>query len=130
MWVTVTLRMQMLNRVVLTLCVTLHHTFLSFVGHILHCYNRVYFPIIKTEVDCGEPCPIVNAERTDNGTTEFGDVITYRCLSGYEHTGGNLTRTCTENRTYTGNPPVCTGEGMGTHQSAQVRTWVPTSLHR
>ncbi|KAH3862232.1 hypothetical protein DPMN_025198 [Dreissena polymorpha] len=57
-------------------------------------------------------CPtevVVNATFTPNqAKLDYNNVVTYTCDLAYNHTDGDLQRTCQENFTWTGNTPVCT----------------------
>eukprot|EP01083_Nonionella_stella_P053822 142221_1 len=65
---------------------------------------------------CGPITDYCTAAQPDNTTVDSqsteitGDVV-YSCQAGYEHTSGNLTRTClavdATNGDYDGSPPVC-----------------------
>ena len=44
-----------------------------------------------------------------NGIHIYQDVIEYECDRGYEHTGGDLLRSCGQNGNWTGTDPTCTG---------------------
>jgi cysteine-rich repeat protein len=43
-----------------------------------------------------------------NGPHSFEDVVTFSCDAGYDHTGGDLSRTCQANATWSGSVPTCT----------------------
>ena len=45
---------------------------------------------------------------TSPDTYYHNDQVTYSCDSGYEHTDGNITRTCTAMNTWSGDDPLCT----------------------
>ena len=42
----------------------------------------------------------------------YNDAVTYSCKTGYEHTAGDLTRTCTAINKWAGAVPVCTSRSM------------------
>ena len=49
--------------------------------------------------------------------TIYMTTITYDCQEGYKRGVGNWTRTCLENKQWTGTPPMCEGQcdtGTGT----------------
>lgn len=57
-------------------------------------------------------CPSVNASA--NSEMEISNhsvlgTLTYSCIDGFEHTFGNLNRTCLLNGTWSGDPPNCSG---------------------
>ena len=41
---------------------------------------------------------------------EYNTAVTYACQPGYNHTDGDLTRTCQANGSLTGSTPVCTSK--------------------
>ncbi|KAH3862212.1 hypothetical protein DPMN_025178 [Dreissena polymorpha] len=52
---------------------------------------------------------VENATFTPNqAKLDYNNVVTYTCDLAYNHTDGDLQRTCQENFTWTGNTPVCT----------------------
>ncbi|XP_062594587.1 uncharacterized protein LOC134256006, partial [Saccostrea cucullata] len=44
---------------------------------------------------------------TTAGTLGIGDLLEYRCKSGFSHTDGSLHRACQRSGTFSGSPPVC-----------------------
>ena len=69
-------------------------------------YFRLFisFPIAVT-------CNAVNvthASKDPNQVYGYYDNVTYTCDSGYEHTAGNLTRSCMAINTWSGTTPECT----------------------
>ena len=57
-------------------------------------------------------CKAVNgADATieaDKTLYDYNEDVTYKCNTGFEHTAGNLTRTCTAIDKWSGTGPVCT----------------------
>ena len=52
----------------------------------------------------------------DKQVYSYNETVTYSCVSGYEHTGGSLVRTCTAIDTLSGTVPVCTSRSMLSHK--------------
>ncbi|KAH3852526.1 hypothetical protein DPMN_095035 [Dreissena polymorpha] len=42
--------------------------------------------------------------------TNIGHTAKYTCLSGYQHTGGDLSHTCSGSGAWSGATPVCESE--------------------
>ena len=58
-------------------------------------------------------CKAVNVSDAANkhpekSTYDYNENVTYTCDTGFEHTAGNLTRTCTAIDNWSGNEPTCT----------------------
>ncbi|XP_052078238.1 sushi, von Willebrand factor type A, EGF and pentraxin domain-containing protein 1-like isoform X2 [Mytilus californianus] len=64
-------------------------------------------PIICLPVTCPNPSAVVSATILVQTGSNYLDTITYKCNTGYEISSGNLVRTCKEDKTWDGNPPVC-----------------------
>ncbi len=62
-------------------------------------------------VSCKEPDLISNAVKQGTGN-KYGDRVVYECSPAYEHTSGNLNRTCQCDGTWSGETPVCKRPGM------------------
>ncbi len=43
---------------------------------------------------------------------QTGETVTYTCGAGFEHTGGDLTRTCQDDGTLQGTDPVCSSKSI------------------
>ena len=43
----------------------------------------------------------------------YGDTVVYSCDVLYQHTAGNLVRTCEASGQWSGEPPTCTGKHIG-----------------
>ncbi|KAI0234553.1 hypothetical protein LSAT2_015153 [Lamellibrachia satsuma] len=67
-------------------------------------------------VDCGKPDDVDGASIAINGSLCLA-VIIYRCLEGYQHRSGNLSRTCQADGVWSGQAPVCTQERNSTSGS-------------
>ncbi|XP_076071542.1 CUB and sushi domain-containing protein 1-like [Mytilus galloprovincialis] len=58
-------------------------------------------------VTCPNPPVVSFATKSSQTGSTYLDKITYTCDKGYERTGGYLVRTCKEDKTWDGSPPVC-----------------------
>ena len=56
--------------------------------------------------DCGEPASVSRASNTFSLTTE-GSLVTYTCVSGNIHIGGDLERVCQHDGQWSGSLPDC-----------------------
>ncbi|CAC5418949.1 CSMD [Mytilus coruscus] len=77
---------------------------------VLSTLNRFfsYFEIIIISVPkCEEPEKVANANKSVVGSTILGTKVIYTCKTGYQHTKGNLTRSCQKNATWNGTAPIC-----------------------
>ncbi|XP_061168908.1 uncharacterized protein LOC133178176 [Saccostrea echinata] len=75
------------------------HTCPSTCGYCDNIEGKCVVPSVTTEN---------NAEIiTTNGALGIGDVLEYRCKSGFSHTSGSLYRACQRNGAFTGSTPVC-----------------------
>ena len=56
-------------------------------------------------------CAAVNvsfaSKSPDQAAHDYNTNVVYSCDVGYEHTSGDLTRTCTASATWSGTTPVC-----------------------
>ncbi len=57
-------------------------------------------------VECGDPGFISNGSRTVYNMT-YGSNVIYQCDMGYNHTSGDLVRTCSADGTWDGTQPDC-----------------------
>ena len=68
-------------------------------------------------------CDAVNvtdaSKNPDLRVYSYNDAVTYSCKTGYEHTAGDLTRTCTAIDTLSGTDPVCTSKLFSLQNSIQ-----------
>lgn len=61
-------------------------------------------------INCGDPAVPANGLRYGEDFT-IGQNISFQCQPGYRmEEDGSPVRTCTQNGTWSGNMPVCTGE--------------------
>ena len=60
-------------------------------------------------VSCGSVAPVAHALYDVPEETTYMTSITYDCQEGYKRGVGNWTRTCLENKQWTGIPPMCEG---------------------
>lgn len=51
----------------------------------------------------------------DKAQHDYDTSVTYSCHPSYNHTGGNLVRTCDASANWTGTLPTCTGRQTHTH---------------
>ncbi|KAI0236128.1 Sushi, von Willebrand factor type A, EGF and pentraxin domain-containing protein 1 [Lamellibrachia satsuma] len=58
-------------------------------------------------VSCGSLAPVAHAFYVVPEETIYMTTITYDCQEGYKRGVGNWTRTCLENKQWTGIPPMC-----------------------
>ena len=64
-----------------------------------------------TVVSCGSLAPVAHALYDIPEETTYMTSITYDCEEGYKRgVGGDWTRTCLENKQWSGTPPVCLGQ--------------------
>ena len=53
---------------------------------------------------------VSNATPDSTSSITFDTNVTYTCNTGYNHTAGDLTRTCTNDGQLAGSEPVCTSK--------------------
>ena len=57
---------------------------------------------------CAAPATVLNSQISeDEPLYNYSAEITYICDIGYEHTSGDLIRTCTASSAWSGSAPVC-----------------------
>ncbi len=66
----------------------------------------IHFTILFAAVSCGTPSEGTHCSRAGNDFT-FSKKVTYSCDTGYEVLSGDDTRTCQANKTWTGQPIIC-----------------------
>ncbi len=59
-------------------------------------------------VTCGDPGDILHATKSGSSFV-YPEKVTYTCHTGYQHTGGDLSRTCMEFGSFNGTSPICSG---------------------
>ena len=64
--------------------------------------NCLYFSVTA----CTVPA-VANAAPTPSSPINYNTHVTYTCQTGYNHTDGDLTRTCQADGSLTGSLPVC-----------------------
>lgn len=74
---------------------------------LLNANNKLNTLIIVEPVTCTNPPVVSFATKSSQTGSTYLDKITYTCDKGYERTGGYLVRTCKEDKTWDGSPPVC-----------------------
>lgn len=62
---------------------------------------------LSAQIVCIVPITVKFATGPTDGTYDYMETITYSCISGYEVQSGNLERTCRDDGTWCGIPPVC-----------------------
>jgi len=69
--------------------------------------------LCNVEIQCKDPGQGINATREmKTNTTEYGDMVTYRCLPQHVLVGGGLefyVLRCTSQGTWNGTAPECEG---------------------
>ena len=69
-------------------------------------FLTVYLCLIV--VTCAAPAVVLDSSKSPNQTSyDYNTDITYTCDTGYEHTSGDLTRTCTASSAWSGTALVC-----------------------
>ena len=61
-------------------------------------------------VTCAEVVIAHSSKTPDIATYNYSDIAVYACDTGYEQTGGSLTRICTASGTWAGAAPVCSSK--------------------
>ncbi len=74
-------------------------------------------------MDCGQPEMIPNSEQymEQVPNTLSGDTVSFQCLDGFIHTDGDLTRTCQENATWSGQTGVCSSKYINILKSRALK---------
>lgn len=57
-------------------------------------------------VNCGILSTVPSTSNTKTGTL-YSDIITYKCLPGFIHVNGTLSRKCQADKVWDGKPPYC-----------------------
>ncbi|XP_039996882.1 sushi, von Willebrand factor type A, EGF and pentraxin domain-containing protein 1 isoform X2 [Xiphias gladius] len=81
-------------------------------------------------VVCEKPPPLLHGV-TEGDSYNYGDVVMYSCLPGFDMKGDSI-QTCQGDRTWSGTQPVCAAQSCGpppTVKNAQVQTTGETYLH-
>ncbi|KAH3814513.1 hypothetical protein DPMN_143015 [Dreissena polymorpha] len=74
---------------------------------------------MKFMVECAVPAQVPGAQMTYQGTN-IGHTSTYTCLYGYQHTYGDLNRTCNGSGAWSGSTPVCRTGGSLTYNCSNT----------
>ncbi|XP_052776697.1 sushi, von Willebrand factor type A, EGF and pentraxin domain-containing protein 1-like [Mya arenaria] len=70
------------------------------------------------------PASVPNSSKSpDQATYDYATSVTYSCTTGYEHTGGDLTRTCQADTTWSGTTPTCSIITCGAPANAAFATY-------
>ena len=56
---------------------------------------------------------MAHATPTPESMIDYNTDVEYTCDPGYTHTAGDLIRTCLDDGSLTGSPPVCTSKLQG-----------------
>ncbi|XP_071123961.1 sushi, von Willebrand factor type A, EGF and pentraxin domain-containing protein 1-like [Mytilus edulis] len=64
-------------------------------------------PLSCIQIVCIVPTTVEFATRPTDGSYNYMETITYSCILGYEVQSGDLERTCLDDGTWCGIPPVC-----------------------
>lgn len=62
---------------------------------------------LSAQIVCIVPITVKFAPGPTDGTYDYMETITYSCIPGYEVQSGDLERTCRDDGTWCGIPPVC-----------------------
>ena len=57
---------------------------------------------------CAAPAVAYANKSPNTATIDYNTTVTYTCITGYNHSAGDLTRDCQLNKTLTGDAPTCT----------------------
>ena len=68
-------------------------------------------PPACTAIKCPTPLAGINTESVPNVTYTYSDTYMYECIDGYLF-DGNMQSNCTENGTWSLDPPHCTSESQ------------------
>ena len=68
-------------------------------------FNSCYISVINCTLQT-----VSNASPNPATPIEYNTSVTYTCQPGYDHTDGDLTRTCQANGSLTGSLPECTSK--------------------
>ena len=64
-------------------------------------------------VTCAAPANVPDSSLTPNEASYYyADIITYTYDTGYDHSSGDLSRTCSSGSAWSGSPPVCTSMSL------------------
>ncbi|XP_052076547.1 sushi, von Willebrand factor type A, EGF and pentraxin domain-containing protein 1-like isoform X2 [Mytilus californianus] len=64
-------------------------------------------PLVCAPIVCIVPETVEFSTGPTDGSYDYLDMITYSCNTGYEVQSGNLERSCQDDKTWSGSPPVC-----------------------
>ena len=81
----------------------------NFLGvRILRIFTVLFCCLVVT---CDHPPVVDNTTEVSPVQVQYDYLtdITYECILAYNHTDGELVRTCQANATWSGQPPVCLG---------------------
>ena len=62
---------------------------------------------ISTVITCPAVAVVGTLRSPNQATYDYNTGVTYSCDTGYEYAGGDLTRTCKDDTTWSGTEPVC-----------------------
>ena len=64
---------------------------------------------LLTVVSCGDPGSVQFTTKSGSSFV-YNEFVEYQCVEGYLHSGGNLSRTCQSDESFSGTAPICTGK--------------------
>ena len=71
---------------------------------------------LSTVKTCVAPVAVANSTISpEKDSYDYGESVTYTCETGYQNTGGQLNRQCTDTDTWSGAAPVCTSKFYSMH---------------
>ena len=74
-------------------------------------YSSFFFSVAACIEEDGVRC--LFAPTSGSTLHNFGDVVTFTCDTGYNHSTGDLVRTCQNTGQWTGTAPTCTSKAQG-----------------
>lgn len=78
---------------------------------------HLVFDSVPLVINCGDPGLPANGLRYGEDFT-IGQNVTFQCQPGYRmEEDGSSVRMCTQNGTWSGNMPLCSGTGRNTHST-------------
>ena len=80
--------------------------FIARYTYFLH-YHISHRIIILLGIECEINDVPANVKFIENNTYNYNDTITYSCIEGYRLIGGDYTRKCQMDKTWTGSSPIC-----------------------
>ena len=66
--------------------------------------------MLSSVVTCPRTPEPYSTMTPDQPTYDFNTTVEYECVTGWNHTDGDLVRTCTHTGDWDSDPPVCTSK--------------------